>query len=74
MSGEVSPIQMEGWRTPGLCFCYGAELKAMRQGLSPERGSCWPLGSRWVPGGGLWNLAVALTSLPFLCPSSSQWC
>lgn len=52
MSGEVSPMQMEGWRAPRLCcFCLGAELKAMRQGLSPEGGSCWSLGSRCVPGG-----------------------
>lgn len=61
-------MQVEGWRTLKLCCsCPGAELKAMRQ-------------EGWGPGeadefqGPLGILAVALTSLPLLCPSSSQWC
>lgn len=74
MSGEVSPMQTEGWRAPRLCsFCPGVELKAMRQGLSPGLGSCSP----WEGGGflgTLWTLVLALTSLPLLYPSSSQWC
>ena len=73
MSGEVSPRQVEGWRPPELCcFCLGAELKAMKD-LSPEVGSCGP----WKADGflgALWTLAVALTSLLLLYPSSSRWC
>lgn len=74
MSGEVSSMQTEGWRTPRLCcFCPGAELKAMRQGLSPEVGSC----GLWEADGflgALWTLAVSLTSFPLMYPSSSRWC
>lgn len=67
-------MQTEGWRAPRwCCFCLGAELKAMRQGLSPDVGSCSP----WEAGGflgTLWALSLVLTSLPLLYPSSSQWC
>lgn len=65
---ELSPVQVEGWRTPRLCCsCPGAELEAVRQeGWSPAEADDLQ--------GPLSILPVGLTSLPLLCPSSSRWC